>query len=667
MTQTSSSAIYREYKKMRAKKILIVDPDEKNLICLSTLLQCKGLEFVTATDGLSGLKMVKSENPDLVISETFLPKFPGFQLCTKIVHDFDRKVPVILLSRHLSGSKFKDEARQIYGASAVFETPYKEEELFSTISALLEEAEKKEIKQEKQQAAPPPKVSTEKEGEEKQIYFKQRDEKGGHKEPLIRIGEYVLMERIGSGGMGEVYKAKKIGSEGFEKTVAIKRIHPHLVEENKEFINMFIDEAKLASQLSHPNIVQIYDFGKNENFYFIVMEYVLGKNLSTILQNLASQNKKMPFPYSAFIAMSVCQALEYAHRKHDSSGRPLDIVHRDICPKNILVSFEGEVKLTDFGIAAATSKIHKTLPGSIKGKISYMSPQQACAKEIDCRADIYSLGSVLYEIVTGEMAFSDDNDIALLNKVQKGIVIPPSKKNTDIPEELDNIILKALEYDLEKRYQNATEFKKDLEEFMTKYYKDKLFTYIDLSQFMIGLFTDELKEKGMLKEIEETRLMAEKKLFEKESPKTPADALSDKGPKKRISHTLLLADDSQIIQKVVGSALKKENINIFSSSDGQHVLDSIEQINPDIILLDINLPKRNGYEVCEMIMNNEKLSDTTVIFLREPFEKIDHKKLKNLTYEEILQKPIKSGELVSKIKKLLQKKENPETDSQHPS
>lgn len=313
------------------------------------------------------------------------------------------------------------------------------------------------------------------------------------------IGDYILEEKIASGGMAELFKAKRKGVEGFEKTVAVKRILPN-VAEDREFIDMLIDEAKIASQLSHPNIVQIFDLGKKDGSYFIAMEYVHGKDLRTILKTLNSQAKILPYELSAYIAMKICDALYYAHNKKDSEGKPLKIVHRDVSPQNILISYDGDVKLTDFGVAKASVKLHQTVAGQIKGKMLYMSPEQSKgSRDIDCRSDIYSLGCVLFEMITGKKLFMAESEMAVLEKVQKGKIIKPTKLNPDVPPQMESIVLKALKPRPSDRYQSALEMRKELEKFILTRRKTLPDNH-DLSLFMAELFPDEFAISPPVKE-----------------------------------------------------------------------------------------------------------------------------------------------------------------------
>jgi serine/threonine protein kinase len=220
-----------------------------------------------------------------------------------------------------------------------------------------------------------------------------------------RFGQYELLERIASGGMAELFRARRSGVEGFQKIVAIKKILPHIAG-NDEFITMFADEAKLAAQLNHPNIVHIFDLGKIESGgYFIAMEFVEGRDLRAILKSAREIGQPLPVPLSIYIACKIAAALDYAHRRRESDGRELKIVHRDVSPQNILISYEGDIKLCDFGIAKAASKASQTESGALKGKVRYMSPEQAWGKPIDRRSDLFSLGAVLFEMLTEQPLF----------------------------------------------------------------------------------------------------------------------------------------------------------------------------------------------------------------------------------------------------------------------
>jgi len=272
----------------------------------------------------------------------------------------------------------------------------------------------------------------------------------------------MIEEHIATGGMADVYKARMMGMEGFQKTVAIKRIISSLTNSD-EFVRMFIDEAKLAAQLSHNNIIQIFDLGKVDRSHYIAMEFIEGRDLRSILSECRERDVIMPISLAIYITTLLASALDYAHKKRDFEDRDLGLVHRDMSPQNVLISFEGDVKLCDFGIAKAASKATQTRSGALKGKLQYMSPEQAWGKDIDHRSDIFSLGLVLYEMLTSEKVFTGDSELSVLEQVRDPIIPAPSVKNADVDAEIDRIVFLALNADREERYQSAQDFQRDLE------------------------------------------------------------------------------------------------------------------------------------------------------------------------------------------------------------
>jgi CheY-like chemotaxis protein len=277
------------------------------------------------------------------------------------------------------------------------------------------------------------------------------------------FGDYTLIRRIAVGGMAEVWQARRRGVEGFQKTVAIKKILSHLTG-SSDFVSMFIDEAKLAAQLNHNNIIQIYDLGKVGEGFFIAMEHVDGMDVRTILGQAQAKGRPLPMRLALLIASSVARALDYAHRKRDFDNQALGLVHRDVSPQNVLISHEGEIKLCDFGIVKAVAKASTTQMGALKGKLQYMSPEQAWGKTVDARSDIFSLGSVTFEMLTGTRLFTGDSEIGVLDAVRECRVRSPRELAPGVPDEVDRIVRRALAKDPEERYQTAGEMDEDLKD-----------------------------------------------------------------------------------------------------------------------------------------------------------------------------------------------------------
>lgn len=314
------------------------------------------------------------------------------------------------------------------------------------------------------------------------------------------VGDYVILGLIARGGMAEIYKAKKKGVKGFEKIIAIKRILSGYGEDDK-FIEMLVDEAKIAAELSHPNIVQIYDLGRKDNYYFIAMEYVQGKDLREMQRRLVECGQLMPEQIAIHLIIKILEALSYAHKAKDSRGRHLEIVHRDISPPNILVSHFGDVKLTDFGVSKASIKMHQTISGALKGKLLYMSPEQALGEgNVDSRSDLYSVGVILFELLTGKKLFMDTSEMGVLKKVQNGEIIQPREINSAIDPELERIVLRALHKEKHLRYQDATEMVADLEHYIRNRY-DYIPGPVHLSHFLYGLFKEDILSEGIKLEL----------------------------------------------------------------------------------------------------------------------------------------------------------------------
>jgi TonB family protein len=280
--------------------------------------------------------------------------------------------------------------------------------------------------------------------------------------PSSEFGQYTLLERIAIGGMAEVWKARMKGVEGFQKTVAIKKILPHLTD-SSDFVTMFIDEAKLAAQLNHNNIIHIYDLGKINDDYFIAMEYVDGKDLRAILNQARADSRPLPMGLALFVGSRLASALDHAHRQKDFEGRSLGLVHRDVSPQNVLISYEGDIKLCDFGIVKAVTKASKTQMGALKGKLQYMSPEQAWGRPVDARSDLFSLGSLLFEMLTGRRLFSGESEMSVLDAVREGRIQAPRDLDPRLPLEINALVLKALARDPDDRFQTASEMQREID------------------------------------------------------------------------------------------------------------------------------------------------------------------------------------------------------------
>jgi hypothetical protein len=277
------------------------------------------------------------------------------------------------------------------------------------------------------------------------------------------LGKYQLVKRLSVGGMAEIFLARVVGLPGFQKLVVVKRILPQLAGD-PQFVNMFLDEARIAATLQHPHIVQTYDVCVADGNYFIAMEYLHGEDVRSILRAAFKQGRRLAPEHVLQIMIALSAGLHYAHEREDFDGKPLSIVHCDVSPGNVIVTYEGGVKLVDFGIARAANRAHETRSGTLKGKIGYMSPEQARAEKLDRRTDVFAAGVILYELSLGRRLYRGTSDYEVLHQIVQGKITPPRKIDPEYDPELERIVMRALTYDRDKRYQTAHDLQMALED-----------------------------------------------------------------------------------------------------------------------------------------------------------------------------------------------------------
>ncbi|NOJ90809.1 serine/threonine protein kinase [Myxococcus xanthus] len=305
------------------------------------------------------------------------------------------------------------------------------------------------------------------------------------------FGRYELLRKLAIGGMGAVYLARQKGPVGFQKLLVVKRLLPHLSEDD-EFIDMFLDEGRIAAHLNHPNIAQIYDLGDVDGQYFIAMEYVHGEAVGPLGARAQQHGITIPLGLKCRIIADAAAGLDAAHNARSPSGRKLALIHRDVSPQNVLVGFNGGVKLIDFGVAKASGKLSQTIVGTIKGKHAYMSPEQARGEPLDSRSDVFGLGTVFYELLTQQRLFKRETELATLKAVVGTKIVPPSELVPEIPKALDAIVFKALARKRDERFSTAGELQLALEEFLLT---EKLHaTTAHLAAFMRDMYAEELEE-----------------------------------------------------------------------------------------------------------------------------------------------------------------------------
>jgi serine/threonine protein kinase len=308
----------------------------------------------------------------------------------------------------------------------------------------------------------------------------------------LPFGDYLLLDRVGIGGMAEVWRAKMFGVEGLGRLVALKRILPHFADDD-EFISMFLDEGRIGLQLLHANVAQAFELGQIGPYPFLSQEYIPGKSLGDLFENFRKAATPVPLPLVCYCISRMCAGLDYAHRKTDGRGRLLNIIHRGLSLEDVLVSYEGEVKVIDFGIARAANRVTQTQPGILKGKIGYMSPEQIEGSTIDRRSDVFAIGVCLYELLTGQRPFVGENDLATMELTRQGRLTPPSVHNPYVPRLLDQIVLKALAREVHERYSYAGELGDALQDFLI--HRDLDFDQQALARYMRTTFAGDLQRE----------------------------------------------------------------------------------------------------------------------------------------------------------------------------
>ena len=317
-----------------------------------------------------------------------------------------------------------------------------------------------------------------------------------------RIGRYKLCFELASGGMASVYLARIDGVSGFEKLVALKRIHRHLAKE-KGYVNMFLDEARIASRITHPNVCSVFDFGESDGEHYIAMEYLVGEPLSRLMSRAARDQSHRRSPLlplrMARIVADACEGLHAAHELKDANGDLLHVVHRDVSPRNLFVTYDGAVQVVDFGIASASQRLHHTSTGQVKGTFAYMAPEQLAARPIDRRVDIWALGVALWEMLAVKRLFKRDTTANTIHAVLYDEIRPPSDHRSQVPAELDRIVLKALQRDPKTRWRTAREMGQALRQFLGT--QREIMGPAELSEWMAEVFPQGEARKSQLMEV----------------------------------------------------------------------------------------------------------------------------------------------------------------------
>jgi serine/threonine protein kinase len=458
------------------------------------------------------------------------------------------------------------------------------------------------------------------------------DESAGEEEFLSRFGRYFLLEKLGFGNMAETFKTSRMDDRD-GKCRILKRIR--IESPNEDLARVFLEDVKRVSRLHHDNIVAVTDYGKINDYVYLVKEYVDGMDLESLSARLRALNRRLPFPFLAYIGIRVCDALTAAEE-----------VHGNIVPSNLLISFAGEVKLTDFSLFRTARTLYGKIPGLLRKKIAYLSPQQARGEEIDFRADIYALGAVLYEMAGGDPVFPRDSGLSLVAKILNGQVIPVFSSDFEAPEIFKDGILKALRYDPGERHATVDHFRQELTRHLLEEAGEP-WDKTETSHFLTAGF-DETSPPRVEPEAEPTPPAAAE--IEPEPPPPPEEPGLEMLPAR---HRVVIGIQNALTQRIVKMAFNREDFESEIVADGRDVLEAALRTKADAVILEIDLPNINGYDLCDVIKRSSDLKETKVILIRKEFEKVDERRLNLLNYDLLVQMPVKSADLAEKTRQLL--------------
>jgi serine/threonine-protein kinase len=448
-----------------------------------------------------------------------------------------------------------------------------------------------------------------------------------------RVGRYEILTRLSVGGMAEVFLAVVSGQGGFRKFVTIKRILPQL-QDDEEFVRMFLDEARITAALSHSNIAQLFDLSEANGELFVAMEFIPGQDLGRLFRAALRAHREIPVGFACSVMRDVCLALHYAHHFTDPGGAPCPVIHRDVSPKNVMVTYNGDVKVIDFGIAKARGQLEETEAGRIKGSTNYMSPEQVMGGTLEGPSDLFSAGVVLWELLAGRRLFQGRGDAQVMRRLVNEQVAPPHTVNPKVPTPLSDMVTRALAKDPHERFATGREMARMIESVAGV----PLFDQDGLAAFMRELCRENLEKTQRLlagvtaADVGRLRVAADELAADAASgsstdPPPPKDevstrVLSDKenaalravaGPAREA--TILAVDDSKTGLLVVTTYLNREGYRVLGCSSPLEALATLEKTVPDLIILDVVMPEMDGFELCGRIRQQERLRYVPIIFL----------------------------------------------------
>ncbi len=480
----------------------------------------------------------------------------------------------------------------------------------------------------------------------------------------LQIGRYEVLSQLSKGGMAELFLACIMGPAAVRRLVALKRILPSLKDE-EEFIAMFLNEARISASLSHANIAQVFELGEVDGEFFLALEFIAGQDLGRIARQARSAEGLPPVGFSAAIARDLALGLNYAHTFTTPAGETLPIVHRDIKLSNVMVTYDGCAKIIDFGIAKARGTVSATEVGRVKGTLAFMSPEQIRGEDLDGRSDLFSLGAVLYELLTGKRAFAGSNEGATMYRVLT-LEPPPPETIAPVPPELSAVVMRAIEKDPAARFQTGADFAAALERAVP------LDTSSERARWMLDSFADELAEVRTVfaaaesPDTEQLYAVSERlgarvgsergsSVTFTLSPNEATRQLTPPAPRLAHDSTVLVVDDTRVGRLVVKSVLAAEGFRVVEAASGEEALEILEQLKPDLIILDVRMPGIDGFETCRRARGQPKLRNCPIIFLSAECGIDERSKGLEVGADDFIRKPFESSDLLTRVRTYLQR------------
>ena len=493
-------------------------------------------------------------------------------------------------------------------------------------------------------------------------------------EAIRRIGKYEILTQLSKGGMADLFLAFASGPGGFRKFVAVKQIRARGPADD-DFVRMFLDEARITAALWHSNIGQVFELGEEQGELYLAMEFIPGANLKEIVQTASDRLVTLSAGFACMVIRDTCLALHHAHHFADPTGRQIAVIHRDVSPKNVMVSYEGNVKVIDFGIAKAKGRLENTGVGRVKGTSGYMSPEQIRGEELDGRSDLFSAGVMLYELLSGQRLFKADSDSAMIEMILDREIPPLQLASPEIPKPLSEVVMRALARDRNERFRTGKEMARALDAIGIDCDEEQAGTivrelFLERMEATRTLMASNLEAPSQLRETAvalrtqprpnagpettaPTREFTDARRLAPPTPVPPPALVEPGAPARGGNETILAVDDSLTILKLVEICLSKLGCRVVTCESPTRALEMLDQVSPDLVILDLMMPEMNGFELCRRIRERHRYMP--ILFLSGACSLEERVQSLAVGGDDFIRKPFEAAELSARVRTHLQR------------